>query len=97
MICGKFSTLTQFSPSVSVAPWTLPMFSVGELGALGSDGSEFANDDVPAGSVFLSSGVVVGVDGTGLSSSVVVGVDGAGRAGAELYVELRPAKEVECL
>jgi hypothetical protein len=36
---------------------------------------------------------VVGLDGVGLLSVVVVGVDGAGRAGAELDVELRPAKE----
>jgi hypothetical protein len=63
----KFSILTQFSPSVSVAPWTLPTFSVGVLGALWSDGSE----DAPAGSAVLSSGVVVGVNGVGLSSTVV--------------------------
>jgi hypothetical protein len=30
----KFRILTQFSPFGSVAPWTLPMFSVGVLGAL---------------------------------------------------------------
>jgi hypothetical protein len=36
---------------------------------------------------------VVGVDGVWLSSVVVVGVDGAGRAGAKLDVGLRTAKE----
>ena len=30
----KFSTLKQFSPSVSVAPWALPVFSAGVIGAL---------------------------------------------------------------
>jgi hypothetical protein len=38
---------------------------------------------------------VVGVNGVGLSSTIVVGVDGVGRAGAELDVELCPAKEFE--
>jgi hypothetical protein len=52
-------------------------------------------EDVPAGSAVLSSGIVVGVNGVGLSSTVVVGVDGAGTAGAELDVELCPAKELE--
>jgi hypothetical protein len=59
--------------------------------ALRSDGSE----DAPAGLAVLSSGGVVGVNGVGLSSTIVVGVDGIGRAGAELDVELCPAKEFE--
>jgi hypothetical protein len=71
------------------------MFSVGVLGAVRSDDSEFANDDVPAGSAVLSCGVAVGVDGAGLSSATLVGVDGAGRASAELDIELHPAKEFE--
>jgi hypothetical protein len=57
---------------------------------LENDGSEIATEaDV------LSSSVVVGEDGAGLSSVVGVSVDGARRAGADLDVELCPAKELE--
>jgi hypothetical protein len=73
MICGKIQHINTILTFRECSTMDITYVLSRIIRCILSEGSEFAHEDVSAGSAILSSGVVVSVDGTKLSSVVVVG------------------------